>query len=143
MSPRFTVLTLNEPDPAAMAWAIAEINADFYLVIDQKAERWEVYDVDDTTLLFTIDTPYYVQVPGEIERAFGSTAGFNFDPLGGEAPTFWQDVHAVEGSDLAASSAARYAQLAAHLGLGTAVEHAEVFKHLGEDNTILRKEWKV
>ena len=142
MSSRYTVITLNEPDPAALAWAVADINPDFYLVINPEKEQWEVYDTDDTTLLFLVDTPYYVQVPGEIERLFGSTAGFDFEPIGGEPPAYWMDVNAVRGSERAESAAAKFAQLCAHLGLGTAVEHGPVFTHLGDADELLRPEWR-
>ncbi|GAA1347359.1 hypothetical protein [Falsarthrobacter nasiphocae] len=142
MSNRYTVITLNEPDPAALAWAVADINPDFYLVVSQEKQQWEVYDTDDTTLLFTVDAAYYVQVPGEIARLFGSTAGLNFEPLGGEQPTYWMDVNAVRGSERAEAAAAKFAQLCAHLGLGTAVQHGPVFTHLGEADELLRPEWK-
>lgn len=148
MSSRFTVITLTEPEPAALAWAVAQINPDLILVIDPDAEQWEVYAEDGTTPLFTVDLPVYVQVPGEIRRLFGSDAGFDFTPLGGEPPTYWQDVHvAAETGEPdhwaeAESAAARFAQMAAHLGTGTAVDHTPDCRHLGEPDQLLRSEWK-
>lgn len=142
MSNRFTVITLNEPESPALAWAVAEVNPEFYLVIDPESEQWEVYDVDDETPLFTVDLPYLVQVPGEMRRLFGSDAGFSFSELGGEPPTYWQDVHvARDAGERAEGAASRFAQLAAHLGLGTVVDHTAHFNHLGEPEQIMRKDW--
>lgn len=143
MSNRFTIITLNEPRPVALAWAVAQINPDFYMVVDSEAEQWDVYDVDDVTPLFTMDYPYYVQVPGEIRRLFGSDAGFDFAELGEEPPVFWQEVHvAPEGGAKAESVASRFSQLAAHVSFGTTIDHTADFNHLGEPEEQLREEWK-
>lgn len=141
MSNRFTIITLNAPQPAQIAWAIAEVNPEFVLAIDPELEQWEVYDERRVDLLFTIDEPYLVQVPGEIERMFGSTVGLDFTSLPGEPATFWQDVN-VATSGAGEVAAARFSQLAAHLGLGTVVDHQPVVAHLGDPDTILRTEWR-
>lgn len=140
LSNRFTIITLNEPQAAQLAWAVAEVDPEFVLALDPDGGQWEVYDEDYVDLLFTIDEPYLVQVPGEIERMFGSTVGLDFTSLPEEPPTYWQDVNVGTPGE-GERAAARFTQLAAHLGLGTVVDHEPVVAHLGDDDTILRPEW--
>jgi hypothetical protein len=142
LSNRFTVITLNAPDPAQIAWAIAEVDPQFVLAVDPGSERWEVYDEEQSHLLFTIDEPYLVQVPGEIERLFGSNVGLDLSALPEEPATYWQDIN-VTTPGPGESAAAQFAELAAHLGLGTAVDHQPVPVHLGAPDAVLRPEWRI
>lgn len=168
MSRTFTIITTQEPDPVAMAWAVAEINPDFWVTVDEQAQVWRVDAPDQDMPVMAIETPSYVQAPDEALRLFGTHGGLDVvaarealqaaerensgaahDPdSAGEATeqvspaAYWQDVHAVSPVPEAESAAATFAKLMAHLGVGTCVQHGPEFRHLGESEDLLREEWQ-
>lgn len=169
MSRTFTIITTQEPDPVAMAWAIAEINPDYWVTVDDQAQVWRIDAPDQETPIMVIETPLFVQAPDEALRLFGTRGGLNavaaqeaivaarrqMQETGQvseqtwdtetqipTAFTYWQDVHVVSPVPEAESAAATFAKLMAHLGVGTCVEHGPDFHHLGEEEDKLRQEWR-
>ncbi|MDO5619567.1 hypothetical protein [Kocuria sp.] len=169
MSRTFTIITTQEPDPVAMAWAIAEISPDYWVTVDECAQVWRVDSPDQDMPIMVIETPLFVQARDEALRLFGTHGGLDAtaaqeamagalrqvqseEPAESEMPetgpqppiasTYWQDVHAVSPVPEAESAAATFAKLMAHLGVGTCIQHGPEFRHLGEEQEKLRKEWQ-
>lgn len=145
MSQTFTVITSQEPDPVAMAWAISQVNPDYWVTVDDEAQVWRVDAPGLDMPLMVIETPSYVQVPDEALRLFGTYGGLNMQGLyeaTGSAATYWQDVHAISPIPESVSAAATLVKLMAHLGMGTCIQHGPTFHHLGESEEDLREEWK-
>ena len=141
MSHRFTIITLQPPDPTAWSWAAADLAPDLVLAIDDVAECWRISDPSGQKELFAIDVPLRVRVQGEIRRMFGHDAGFDFSGLDKEPDTYWNEVHVTDPSERAESLAARFCRKVAHLSDGTCIDHDGRFTHLGEVGPHQRREW--
>lgn len=141
MSHRFTIITLQPPEPAAWAWAAADLDPELVLTVDDAAECWRVADPTGREELFTVDVPLRVRVSGEVRRVFGHEAGFDFSGLPADPETYWNEVHVIQPSARAESLAARFCRSVAHLGQGTCIDHDGRFTHLGETGPRQRREW--
>jgi hypothetical protein len=142
MSRGYTVVTTQEPDPAAMAWAIADIDPEFLVMVDPENEVWRVMAEDGETELMIVETPSHVRVKGEMLRLFGTSAGLDIEAIDPRGWSWWQDVHAVGADPRSDAVTARFCQSMAHLGLGTCIELGPRFKHLGQTGEDLKEEWK-
>lgn len=142
MSRAFTVISTQEPDPAAMAWAIADIDPELSITVDPELEVWRVQNESGEEDLVIIETPSRIQVTGEDLRLFGTHGGLNATELNPDGITFWQDVHAVGSDSRADAVAARYSRTMAHLGLGTCIQHGNPFTDLSQEGLEQRGEWR-
>lgn len=142
MSRAFTVISTQEPDPAAMAWAIADIDPELVITVDEELEVWRVQNEDGEEDLVVIETPSRIQVPGEDVRLFGTRGGLSATDVNPDGLTFWQDVHAVGSDPRADTVAARFSRTMAHLGLGTCIQHGNPFTDLSQEGDEQRGEWR-
>jgi hypothetical protein len=93
MSRGYTVVTTQEPDPAAMAWAIADIDPEFLVMVDPENEVWRVMAEDGETELMIVETPSHVRVKGEMLRLFGTSAGLDIEAIDPRGWSWWQDIN--------------------------------------------------